>query len=188
MEKYITYILRIFGLMFDDINIGFPSSNSEKDSEENIIPFIDVIVDFRKKVRELCKNGNIDSILEETDKLRDEIMPELGIRIEDKTDSSIWKKDDPDVIKSEIAYKKNKENDNKLRKEELLKKQQEKLKEKEILKKILPENLFKRFPDKYSNFDNNHIPTHDNNGKELSKSLYKKLNKQMEMHKKLIKN
>ena len=186
-SKYITYILRIFGLMFDDINIGFSSSNSNISSEENIIPFIDVVVNFRERIRELCKNGGIDSILQETDKLRDEIMPELGIRIEDKTDNSIWKKDDPEIIKSEISYKRNKENEKKIKKAELLKKQQNKLKEREILKKILPENLFKRFPDKYSKFDNNHIPTHDNNGNEISKSLYKKLSKQMEIHKKLIK-
>ena len=113
-------------------------------------------------------------------------MPEIGIRIEDKTEGSIWKKDDPKLIKSEIILKKKKENEKKMEKMELLKKQQEKLKEKEKLKKIKPENLFKRFPDKYSKFDNNHVPTHDNNGEKISKSLYKKLNKQMETHKKIV--
>jgi cysteinyl-tRNA synthetase len=187
-SKYITYILRIFGLMFDDIQIGFNDNLESINNEEFINPFIDSIVKFRDNIRNICKEGNIDLILEETDKLRDKIMPELGIRIEDKNEGSIWKKDDPEIIKSEIIHKQNLEREKNVKKEELLRKKQQKFEEQEKLKKILPENFFRRFADQYSRFDKNNIPTHDIEGKEISKNLYKKLKKQMEAHIRFIEN
>jgi glutaminyl-tRNA synthetase len=56
---------------------------------------------------------------------------------------------------------------------------------KEALKKIAPEQLFRRETDKYSTFDERGIPTHDAEGKEISKSLSKKLLKEYEAHVKL---
>ena len=57
---------------------------------------------------------------------------------------------------------------------------------KEALKKIPPSELFRRETDKYSAFDERGIPTHDVEGKELSKSLVKKLVKEYEGHVKVF--
>lgn len=48
---------------------------------------------------------------------------------------------------------------------------------KEAQRKIPPTEMFKHETDKYSKFDANGLPTHDQEGKELSKGLIKKLQK-----------
>jgi glutaminyl-tRNA synthetase len=58
---------------------------------------------------------------------------------------------------------------------------------KEAMKSIKPEEYFKREGEgeKYSEFDGSGFPTKDAEGKELSKSAIKKLQKELEKHKKL---
>ena len=58
---------------------------------------------------------------------------------------------------------------------------------KEAMKSIKPEEYFKREGEgeKYSEFDESGFPTKDAEGKELSKSAIKKLQKELEKHKKL---
>ena len=62
-----------------------------------------------------------------------------------------------------------------------------KQKKKEEKIKIPPKDLF-RNENIYSVFDEDNIPTHDNEGKPISKSQYKKLKKLMEKHKQNYKN
>lgn len=59
---------------------------------------------------------------------------------------------------------------------------------KEAMKAIKPKDLFKREGEreKYSEFDESGFPTKDAEGKELSKSAIKKLQKELEKHKKLF--
>ncbi|KFM63812.1 Cysteine--tRNA ligase, cytoplasmic, partial [Stegodyphus mimosarum] len=58
------------------------------------------------------------------------------------------------------------------------KQEQEALKAaREAMKKIPPSEMFKSMPDKYSQFDEKGIPTHDAEGKELSESQLKKVMK-----------
>ena len=50
---------------------------------------------------------------------------------------------------------------------------------------LAPEEMFKSQTDLYSSFDTDGVPTHDKEGKELSKSALKKLKKEWEKQKKL---
>ena len=51
---------------------------------------------------------------------------------------------------------------------------------------IAPEQMFRNQPELYSAFDAEGIPTHDAEGKEISKSMSKKLKKDWEKQKKLF--
>jgi cysteinyl-tRNA synthetase len=51
--------------------------------------------------------------------------------------------------------------------------------------KIPPEQMFLSFDKEYSKFDENGIPTHDNEGTEVAKSRRKKLQKEWDAQKKL---
>jgi len=83
----------------------------------------------------------------------------------------------------ESGLKKEESNDNRSRKEE----QARQLAAKEAMKSVKPEDFFKRSgeAEKYSEFDHSGFPTKDAEGKELSKSAIKKLQKELEKHKKL---
>ncbi|KAF4691458.1 hypothetical protein FOZ60_015456 [Perkinsus olseni] len=59
------------------------------------------------------------------------------------------------------------------------------LAEKEAKKKIRPQDMFKDQSDKYSQFDENGIPTHDAAGAKLTKSAFKKLHKEWEKQRRL---
>jgi hypothetical protein len=50
---------------------------------------------------------------------------------------------------------------------------------------LKPQDMFRKYTDLYSAFDNNGIPTHDAAGSEISKSSTKKLQKDWEKQKKL---
>jgi hypothetical protein len=82
----------------------------------------------------------------------------------------------------ESGLKKEESNDNRSRKEE----QAKQAAAKEALKSVKPEDFFKRpgEVDKYSEFDDSGFPVKDSEGNELSKSAIKKLQKELEKHKK----
>ncbi len=94
---------------------------------------------------------------------------------------TIWKLDDPDVLKKEKLIrdelKKAKENQ---RNEALLKQRQ-----KEEKAKIHPKDLFITRTDLYSKFDEKGIPVLDVEGKELSKNSLKKILKEYEQQQKM---
>lgn len=81
-----------------------------------------------------------------------------------------------------------KEREEKLKKEELKRLEKEKKKQEMEAKiaqeKIPPWELFKKETDKYSQFDDKGIPTHDAEGKEISKGQIKKLTKLYEKQEK----
>jgi len=66
------------------------------------------------------------------------------------------------------------------------KEQEEQLAAKEAKKKLAPQDMFKAETDKYSKFDADGVPTHDEKGEELSKSSCKKLKKEWDKQKKLF--
>lgn len=63
--------------------------------------------------------------------------------------------------------------------------QAEQLAKKEAAKHIHPHDMFKDAPEAYSQFDDDGVPTHDKDGKPLSKNAIKKLKKDWAKHKKL---
>uniref|UniRef100_A0A8C0I8J9 cysteine--tRNA ligase n=1 Tax=Bubo bubo TaxID=30461 RepID=A0A8C0I8J9_BUBBB len=94
---------------------------------------------------------------------------------------------DKDTLLKEREEKKKIEEEKKRKKEEAARKKQQQEAAKLAKMKIPPHEMFKSEHDKYSMFDENGFPTHDTEGKELSKGQIKKLKKLYETQEKLYK-
>merc|ERR1711862_952458 len=174
--------------------VGFPSSSSmqnggtinDQSKEQLLTPILDMLMDFRSKVREHARSNAKDTsaklILDECDNFRDNELPLLGIRLEDKPAGSLWKLDDPEVLKKERELKLAEE---KRKEEEKLQKQREK-ENKEAMNRLPPREFMKliKVEDesntlKYAKFDDETgMPTHFHNGEPLNKSQEKKAKKE----------
>lgn len=194
--EYITQILRIFGLIPDNNDIGFPlaSSSEGADQETILAPVLDIFAAFRDEIREAARSGAgadaktlASTILRLCDQVRDEKLPYAGVRLEDRaTGNAIWKLANKDELIEEMQKKaeekQRKEEQKRLRLEEEARKKAEL----EAKAKINPAEMFLSQKDKYSKFDDNGIPTHDAAGEPLSKGQIKKLTKEQEKQRKLF--
>lgn len=124
---------------------------------------MNVLAKFRDTIKD---NANADAkeLFRISDELRDDVLPKLGIRLEDKGkgNPAIWKLADRNELIKEIEKKKA----DKKKKED----EQRAKKELELKKKSTPgKDWFRTFEtDKYSKFDDaTGLPTHDAKGKEL---------------------
>jgi cysteinyl-tRNA synthetase len=183
VARYITSILRTFGLVPDSIEIGFPDTGSSSSEgggrEQTLTPLLDVLTKFRETVRLAAISGDTKAVLGAADTLRDNILPDLGVRMEDKGSGAdvvtIWKLDDPEVLLQERKLKEEAKAEKERQKLETLRKQREK----EERSKISPETMFLSQTDLYSSFDSvTGLPTHDKAGELLSKAATKKLQKE----------
>eukprot|EP00831_Metopus_contortus_P026113 TRINITY_DN222_c0_g2_i3.p1 TRINITY_DN222_c0_g2~~TRINITY_DN222_c0_g2_i3.p1 ORF type:complete len:431 (+),score=123.35 TRINITY_DN222_c0_g2_i3:137-1429(+) len=182
LTNYVQFILQAFGY-FSDNQMG---ASTEKeggavDEEAIITPLMNAFAKFRDDIKANAKSDP-KTLFNLCDQLRDVVLPELGIRIEDgkKDQASKWKKEDPEKIKAEA---KKKEEEKVAKEEEKKKKAAEDLK-----KKMTPaKEYFAQMTDKYSAFDAEGLPTHDASGKELSKELKNKLKKEYQKQDKLHK-
>lgn len=193
---YVTKILRIFGVVQGSDIIGFSEASGDGggSKEEVVAPFVNAFVDFREKVRTAAKaKSDPSAFLKECDDVRDETLANLGIRVEDSNDSSIWKMDDPAAIKKEIQEKREKAA------EAVLKKKQAKIDklEAEILKaqqsRVTVAEMFKVgvHEDKWGSYDDEGKPLTTKEGEPLSKSqqkaIVKDLKNQEKAYEKLVK-
>jgi cysteinyl-tRNA synthetase len=121
ISAYMTNLMRIFG--FEGDAIGF--STGAGDFETEVRPILDTFVNFREQVRDCAKlKKEPKEILILSDKLRDELLPELGIRLEDYVQGkSVWKLEDPVKLKQELRIKKEEEEVEKRRRNKRRKKQ-----------------------------------------------------------------
>uniref|UniRef100_A0A665TQT6 Cysteine--tRNA ligase, cytoplasmic n=1 Tax=Echeneis naucrates TaxID=173247 RepID=A0A665TQT6_ECHNA len=149
--------------------------------ESTVMPYLDVLSDFRESVRKIAREKKVMELLQLCDSVRDDTLPELGVRLEDHEGN-------PDFI---LQSSKNwfslsqLEEEKKKKKEEAAKKKQEQELAKLAKMKIPPCEMFRSETDKYSKFDEAGFPTHDVEGKELSKGQAKKLRKFYEAQEKL---
>ncbi|CAK1551714.1 unnamed protein product [Leptosia nina] len=173
--RYVTDILHIFGAIDGPRGlIGFPVGDATNAGlEEAVMSYLEALSTFRGSVRDAARSAGATEVLALCDALRDVVLPELGVRLEDKPDRTIVKLVSKEEIAREREEKKRVEAEKQKKKEELLKAQ----KAKEEQKKIPPQEMFRRETDKYSQFDDKGLPTHDLEGKELSKGALKKLQK-----------
>lgn len=183
--EYITQILVIFGLSTANVNneIGFGSdlTNSSGGIESTVAPYINVACSLRDEVRAAAKDDLSKArLISITDNFRDYTMVDLGVRVEDSPSGSIWELCDSGVLQSE--------RDEKFRKarEATIKSVQSKVdrKLKEIekfqLASVNPREYFQKQSTKYSVFNDRGLPTHDYEGKELSKKALKDVEKTMQ--------
>uniref|UniRef100_A0A1L8DFF5 Cysteine--tRNA ligase, cytoplasmic n=1 Tax=Nyssomyia neivai TaxID=330878 RepID=A0A1L8DFF5_9DIPT len=173
---YVTDLLHMFGAIGGPRGgIGFPvggASSGAVDREEILMPYLQVMAEFRGVVRENARNVGAGEILRLCDVLRDEKLPELGVRLEDKEGApTAVKLVDRETLLREREAKRAAEVEKAKKKAEAA----AAAAAKEAQKRINPRQMFLRETDKYSKFDANGLPTHDAEGKELSKGQQKKL-------------
>lgn len=173
--RYVTDVLHVFGVVEGPRGgIGFPVGDADGVSlEETVMPYLEALSAFRERVREAARAGQGGAVLALCDALRDRVLPDLGVRLEDKPDRTVVKLVSKEELLKEREEKKRLEAEKQRKKQELLEAQR--LKEEQ--KKISPAEMFRKETDKYSKFDEKGLPTHDHEGKELSKGLLKKLQK-----------
>lgn len=160
IAAYITDILHIFGTIEGPRgSIGFPvggSINSNVEIEKTLLPYVDALAEFRNSVREEAKTIKVNAILQLCDKLRDDVLPNLSVRLEDKENGKYAVKFvDREVLLKEREAKKIAEAE---RLAETQRKQvaaAQLLAAKEAQKRINPQEMFRNEKDKYSEFDEN---------------------------------
>jgi cysteinyl-tRNA synthetase len=191
VAMYITKVFKVFGLATGGSGeIGFGSEGEEGDGinrEEVLSPILDSLMSFRSSVREMARSNDIKGVLDQCDTFRDDALPPLGIRLEDKTaGNSVWKLDDPEVLMKEREICKAE----KARKEEEKRKRLQEEVAKEALNKIPPGEYIKALTLedgatlKYSQFSEDGMPTHLHGGEELTKGQKKTASKEFTAQKK----
>jgi cysteinyl-tRNA synthetase len=194
--RYITHLFKVFGLIVGS-ELGFPLSGdgegaggNSMSKEELISPVLDTMAVFRQQIRQAAIAGDMKAVLSLADRLRDDVLPELGIRLEDKGSgaemTSVWKLEDPEVLRKEKVIK----DAAKLAKEQQREEAARKAAERDEKAKISPKVMFLTLTELYSAFDDMGLPTHDKEGQPLAKAAVKKLQKdyakQQELHDKFL--
>jgi len=180
IAAYITWLLRVFGVILTEEYIGFPVAEYEGaiNTEDVVMPYLSVLADFRNNVRSHARELKATKILEECDKLRDDVLPNVGVRLEDHDYyTSAVKLVNRESLLREKEAKKVAEAAKAAEKERKKAEKAAILAERDAERKIKPCEMFLSETDKYSKFDDKGIPTHDAEGKELSKGQIKKLQK-----------
>jgi len=182
---YITFIFKVMGVQYEKKTAQTNEGNQSANIEEIATPYIDSLTKFRDRVREAAKNKEFVDILRACDELRDDTLPNLGVRLEDKPQGSLWKYESKEVLLKEKEEKQ--ANLLKVQEEKLKKQEEQAKKAAELLEKskIHQKDMFIGQTDLYSKFDEQGVPTHDKEGKELTKGLLKKLKKDSEAQEKL---
>ena len=181
VAKYISDILKCLGLVYNTEFVDYfrlSESDGGKNAEEILTPFINAITDFRGEVKDTCiADKDVKKVLSICDKLRDDVLPNLGVRIEDKgnKEKSVWKFFDKE------EYLKEKEKEKEL-KENKKKQKEAEAKEREHKLSLTAKEYYATLTDKYSEFDSEGIPTKNAKGNELSKEQYNKLKKEFAKH------
>ena len=186
VAAYITRIFNVFGLLAQTESIGFPTGSSESgDLETLVMPYLNSLATFRDNVRRSARELKAVDILKECDVLRDDVLPDLGVRLEDKeNEATVIKLVDKEELRREKEEKKAMEEKKRLEKEKKKAEAAAKAAEEEAQRKIPPSELFKMEADKWSKFDDKGMPTHDAKGEEIPKAQQKKLQKRYDAQEK----
>lgn len=197
ITKYITKILSVLGFEARNDNLGWADNSNNASgadgetssgSEQIKLQFAQTISSIRDEIRKLGIESKNPALLSLSDKIRDQDLLNLGISIDDRNEGKglvkILTKAEQDQLVQQRDDKilKIREKEEKKLQQQKLKEQQEK--EKLEKAKVKPEDLFKD-KSKYSEWDEEGIPTKDANGEEVTKSAKKKLAKQWAAQKKL---
>ncbi|TSP90502.1 Cysteine--tRNA ligase, cytoplasmic [Bagarius yarrelli] len=188
IAHYLTDMFKTFGAIEGTEPIGFPVGKSDQnfDLESTVMPYLKVLSDFREGVRKIAREQKVTEVLQLCDAVRDDLLPELGVRLEDHEGlNTVVKLVDRETLLKEKEEKKKLEEEKRKKKEEAARKKQEQEMAKLAKMKIPPTEMFRSENDKYSIFDDTGFPTHDAEGKELSKGQAKKLRKLYEAQEKL---
>lgn len=127
ISRYVLRILKVFGIYEEDVVPAIETAGDAAGSyEDTIAPLMNVFSKFRDQVKDKASlpEGAARELFKLCDELRDDILPHLGIRLEDraKGQEAIWKYEDKEVLLKEreakIHEKEKKEEEKRRRKEE----------------------------------------------------------------------
>lgn len=203
VAQYVGDMLRMLGLGEGAVregDIGWGESVKGEgesdgiDREELLIPYLRALSNFRDAVRALAnvKEGTPrEEYLLLADRLRDNDMVDLGVALEDQEDGkALVKLVDATKLQAARAEKERIQSEKVAKKAQAAAKAEQARKEKLLKGKISPTEMFKlpNVPEKeYSQWDERGIPTHDGEGKEISKNkkkgMEKEYEKQIKLHK-----
>jgi len=189
----VTKVLKCLGVVEGADDLGFPldlGGGKGGSSEGGLKPYLDTFRDFRHEVRGLMRGKDAaaasGAVLAACDKVRDETLPKLGVRLEDLGDgSSRWKLDDPEVLLREMEERRERalaaareKSAKKLAAAQ--KKHSDALQHAVPPAELLPSTKAKDFLE----FDGQGLPTKDAKGEPVTKSALSKLKKMVETHRK----
>lgn len=192
VSKYIFHVLKCFGIYEDG---DYPTVSGDGAFEDVIAPLMNALAKFRDDIKNPANNSDQKTMFKLCDELRDDILPFLGIRLEDKGKDapSIWKYEEPGKLIKErevkIAEKAKKDAEKAKKEAEKKAKAELDLKKKSTSGK----EWFKTFEaEKYSEFDEETgLPSKKADGKPLNdnelKNLMKLQKKQEEKYQKWLK-
>ncbi|XP_011785503.1 PREDICTED: cysteine--tRNA ligase, cytoplasmic isoform X2 [Colobus angolensis palliatus] len=155
---YLTHMLKIFGAIEEESSLGFPvgGSGTGLDLESTVMPYLQVLSEFREGVRKIAREQKVPEVLQLSDALRDDILPELGVRFEDHEGlPTVVKLVDRNTLLKEREEKRQVEEEKRKKKEEAARRKQEQEAAKLAKMKIPPSEMFLSETNKYSKFDEN---------------------------------
>ncbi|KAL1227528.1 cytoplasmic,Cysteine--tRNA ligase [Trichinella spiralis] len=169
---YVNHMLKLFGAAGSDADeIGFGDKgdvNSDCANESLLMPCLNALADFREVVRSEAKIHGVQALLKECDRIRDEILPNMGVLLEDRKGHTVVKLVDPETLAREREQKVRLEKERLAEKEKKEAQSAAKKAEKERLQRMPASELFRQQVDKYSEFDERGIPTHGADGELLN--------------------
>lgn len=91
VAEYVTRLFQIFGVIEGKQTLGFPSTESSaggpgnnESAEEIVMPVLEALAEFREEVRKEARQLRATPVLEICDRFRDDVLPSLGVRLEDR--------------------------------------------------------------------------------------------------------
>jgi cysteinyl-tRNA synthetase len=160
------------------------ASSGTKDPEALVMPYLRVVSKARDEIRKLAPTSPVKKeILALSDRIRDIELTNLGVYLDDRSDQgALIKFVSKEELLAQREEKAAKERE-KLAQKEAAKLAREKLEaEKAEKAKVSPLDMFR--DDRYSEWDEEGIPTKTSDGKEVPKSGIKKMKKDWERQKK----
>lgn len=199
--QYLTRTLRCFGLIDPRPRLGFMLGQDDDaagagagDREAVLGPVLDALRDFRASVRGALKEEDVKAAVRRAcDAVRDEALPRLGVRLEDKGESgdSRWKLEDPESLMKELEAKRAAQEERAAAKRKAAEERERAAALKQAKLAVPGVEMFKGTSEafaehrgKFSQWDEKGVPTHDGEGNELSKGQRNKLAKAMNGHEK----
>ncbi len=108
VAKYVTDLLKMFGVVEVDGSVGLEAAKQAAGGgslEETIMPYLNVMSKFRDDVRGEARVSKATGVLRLCDELRDTVLPELGVLIEDLADRTVVKLCDRETLLREREQK-----------------------------------------------------------------------------------
>ncbi|XP_024533365.1 cysteine--tRNA ligase, cytoplasmic [Selaginella moellendorffii] len=174
VASYIKKTLQVFGLYESDAFASQAQASLGEKNGPTLDQLIDTLCQYRADVRDAGKAN--ERIMELSDDLRDRVLVDLGVSLMDKDGGFSWELKDAEVLKREREAKLKASTDAERKKCQT--KKEQKVKELEKLDAARdPSEYFRKLSEKYSQFDTQGIPTHNAEGKELSKAARKDADK-----------